>query len=279
MALLRRGETWTQELQLHRRDGTALSVLTTNAPVFDEQGKLAAIIGVGVDLTERKQTEAVFRFLGQCGTSGSSEGFFPELARYLAQTMDMNFVCIDRLEEGRLAAQTLAVFHNGRFEDNVSYALKDTPCGDVVGKTDLLFSPERAGAVPQGCGASGLAGGELSWRHVVERAGKAHRPDRSHRAAIHEGHPAGGVDPASGGGARGGRTGTHAGRNGTAEQPEGLESRPGRGPRRQLAVECPAQRTAVVRRELAHFRRPAGYAVDLRDVSRHPSSRRPDVRG
>jgi signal transduction histidine kinase len=135
----RRSGSKTYELQLRRRDGTPLPLLTTNAPVFDDQGRLTAIIGVGADLTERKRTEDVLRFLGQCGTSGGGECFFKDLARYLAQALAMDFVCIDRLEEGHLSARTLAVFHNGRFEDNVSYTLNDTPCGDVVGKRICVF--------------------------------------------------------------------------------------------------------------------------------------------
>ncbi len=139
MAKFRQGETWTREMNLRRRDGTALPMLTTHAPVFDEQGNLTAIIGVGVDLTERKKTEDVLRFLGHCGTHGTGEGFFQELARYLAQALSVDFVCIDRLAESLLSAQTLAVFHNDRFEDNLSYTLKDTPCGEVVGQRICVF--------------------------------------------------------------------------------------------------------------------------------------------
>lgn len=91
------------------------------------------------NISERKQSEAVLRFLGQCPTHSLGEAFFRDLARFLAQTLDMDFVCIDRLESDQLFAQTLAVFHNGQFEDNVSYALKDTPCGGVVGKKICSF--------------------------------------------------------------------------------------------------------------------------------------------
>jgi PAS domain S-box-containing protein len=51
----------------------------------------------------------------------------------------MDFVCIDRLEGDGLTARTVAVWCDGHFEDNVTYALKDTPCGDVVGKTVCCF--------------------------------------------------------------------------------------------------------------------------------------------
>ncbi len=74
-----------------------------------------------------------------CGAPGSGEDFFEALARYLAQQLDMDYVCIDRLEEGHLSARTLAVYYDGRVEDNVSYTLRDTPCGDVVGKSVCVF--------------------------------------------------------------------------------------------------------------------------------------------
>lgn len=129
---LSRGESWSRELLLHRKDGRPLPLLATNAPVFDEQGKPVAVIAVGVDLTERKLTEDVFRFLSRCEPGNSEEHFFQELARYLAVALAMDFVCIDRLEAGLLTAKTLGVYNNGALEENISYTLKDTPCGKVV---------------------------------------------------------------------------------------------------------------------------------------------------
>lgn len=92
-----------------------------------------------VDITERKLIERTQMFLLHSGRSISGEDFFSALARYLAETLDMDFVCIDRLEGGGLDAKTEAVYFDGRFEDNLVYALKDTPCGDVVGKTICSF--------------------------------------------------------------------------------------------------------------------------------------------
>ena len=91
------------------------------------------------DITERKRIEDVQAFLAQTGSGGDSEPFFNALARYLAKTLNMDFVCIDRLEGDGLNARTVAVWCDGRFEDNVTYALKDTPCGDVVGKQVCCF--------------------------------------------------------------------------------------------------------------------------------------------
>jgi PAS domain S-box-containing protein len=90
------------------------------------------LFGVIQDITERKQVKEAQEFLLQCGLPSTGEDFFESLARYLATTLNVDYVCIDRLEGDGLNAQTVAIFNDGVFETNVKYALKDTPCGKVV---------------------------------------------------------------------------------------------------------------------------------------------------
>ncbi len=87
----------------------------------------------------RKQLDDAQSFLLQCGYPGSDKDFFQSLAQYLAQNLRVDYVCIDRLLGDTLTAQTVAVYNNGKFDDNVTYTLKDTPCGDVVGKAICCF--------------------------------------------------------------------------------------------------------------------------------------------
>lgn len=101
------------------------------------------------DITERRRMEDVQTFLLQCRYSGATEGFFYTLARYLAQTLQMDYVCIDQLLGDELAAQTLAVYNDGKFDDNATYALKDTPCGEVVGKAICCFPRDVCELFPQ----------------------------------------------------------------------------------------------------------------------------------
>lgn len=99
------------------------------------------IVSIVRNISERKKMEESLHFLSQLYFS-PSENFFYELARFISEKLEMEYICIDRLEGDNLTAQTLAVFYDGKFEDNVSYSLKDTPCGALVGKCICTF-PEN----------------------------------------------------------------------------------------------------------------------------------------
>ncbi|NVN91274.1 MAG: transporter substrate-binding domain-containing protein [Desulfuromonadales bacterium] len=108
----------------------------TGPIVFGGKTMLLSIIH---DISERKMIDETHRFLSQAVCLEAGEDFFAALARYLAENLEMDYVCIDRLQGDGLMAETVAIFHDGAFEDNVQYSLKDTPCGDVVGKQICCF--------------------------------------------------------------------------------------------------------------------------------------------
>ncbi len=152
-------------------DGRIKMIDTLKSPILDSKGKLIGVIGVSRDITESKKISELHEFLAQTSSrvransdfidihsdetksfdsteeSSSSDTtdrsitipFFNSLAKYLAKTLEMDFVCIDRLEGDGLSATTLAIWCDGHFQDNVSYSLKDTPCGEVVGKSVCCF--------------------------------------------------------------------------------------------------------------------------------------------
>ena len=90
---------------------------------------LAASSEVNIKLS---QLEDIQSFLLGYSWIRSDRDYFESLAEYLAKTMGMDYVCIDRLLEKGLEAKTVAVYFDGRFDDNVRYSLQDTPCGKVV---------------------------------------------------------------------------------------------------------------------------------------------------
>jgi PAS domain S-box-containing protein len=114
----------------------------------DEAGRPAYLITAVVDITERRQLEIVDGFLAQSGSRPEQESFFAALARFLAENLQMDYICIDRLEGDALNATTLAVWHDGKFEDNVTYRLQDTPCGEVVAKKVCCYPAHVSEAFP-----------------------------------------------------------------------------------------------------------------------------------
>ena len=145
-----------------RKDGTTMDMeLTVSSIAFAERPARLCSMN---DITERRQIENAQLFLLQCGSSG--EGFFPALARYLGLQPGMDYVCIDRLDGDLLSATTTAVYYDGDFKDNTTYALKDTPCGVVVGRQVCCFPSGVRDLFPQDAvlreiGAEGYLGATL----------------------------------------------------------------------------------------------------------------------
>ncbi len=129
----------------------------------------------GRDITERKRSENALEFLAQTSSGAAGLPFFQSLAAFLAENLQMDYVCIDRLEGDGLSATTVAVWFDGKFEDNVTYALKDTPCGQVVGKSICCFPAEVCRSFPhdqvlQDMHAESYAGVTV-WSHTGQPIG------------------------------------------------------------------------------------------------------------
>ncbi|MBF0233466.1 MAG: PAS domain-containing protein [Desulfamplus sp.] len=133
------GETINVEWRVNNPGDNEHWLMSRGEPEHDESGNVVRCRGIAIDITERKRIEAVQTFLAQTSSDTKNEPFFNVIARYLAKSLDMDFVCIDRLEGDGLTARTVAVWCDGNFQDNVTYALKDTPCGDVVGNKVCCF--------------------------------------------------------------------------------------------------------------------------------------------
>ena len=126
-----------------------------------------------VDISERKFFEDTRAFLLSCGLPGTGEDFFESLARYLANSLNMEYVCIDRLEGDGLTAQTVAIFNKGRFEYNVRYDLKDTPCGAVVDKKVCCYPKDVRRLFPKDAALQELGAESYVGTTLIDSKGKA----------------------------------------------------------------------------------------------------------
>jgi PAS domain S-box-containing protein len=130
------------DMLIVRPDDTETVLEIFGSPVMNENGEVWASLVSFHDISERKQLEKVHTFLSSSFYSGSDMNFFKSLAKYLAEILDSEYVCIDKLVGDGLTAQTVAIYNEGKFDPNLAYTLKQTPCGDVVGKTICCF-PEN----------------------------------------------------------------------------------------------------------------------------------------
>jgi len=133
------------------------------------------LIGTGSDITDRKKIEHLQLFLSYSIHASEKEPFFNSLAQYIAESLNMDFVCIDSLDGDGLAAKTLAVWSDGHFQDNVEYTLNDTPCGSVVGKDICCFPASVCQLFPrdqvlQELQAESYVGVTL-WNHIGQPIG------------------------------------------------------------------------------------------------------------
>ncbi|MEJ7847971.1 MAG: PAS domain S-box protein [Pyrinomonadaceae bacterium] len=65
MSHLRHGKSWSGEFNVKRRDGAVFPAHVMNSPIENEFGELTGIVGISVDITERKRVEEALRLSRQ----------------------------------------------------------------------------------------------------------------------------------------------------------------------------------------------------------------------
>lgn len=150
MAIALSGQRVEYDIEISPSARSRLTLHVMYAPEFDAADQaVIGFVAALVDITERKQSEMADTFLAQAGIDPDGEAFFPALARFLASSLQMDYICIDRLEGDQLTATTLAVWHDGGFKDNLSYALADTPCGQVPGQKVCCYPASVSAFFPK----------------------------------------------------------------------------------------------------------------------------------
>ncbi len=68
MSHLTEGKSWSGEFLVQRRDGSTFWTLITDSPIHDAQGNLIGIVGISVDISERKRAEEAQSFLAEASS-------------------------------------------------------------------------------------------------------------------------------------------------------------------------------------------------------------------
>lgn len=126
------GSRYEVEHRLLFPDGRVKHILERGQPYYDAKGKPVRFIGTSLDITERKHIENTLQFIAQRGWQAGGESFLTEIARYLGQTLAMDYVIIDRLTTNPDLAEAVVIYAKGKLLPNVQYNLKGTPCANVI---------------------------------------------------------------------------------------------------------------------------------------------------
>jgi len=73
MSRLKAGKSWSGEFLVRRKDGAVFPAMITDSPIFSEQGELVGMVGVSVDISQRKQSEAERETLHQSERAARAE--------------------------------------------------------------------------------------------------------------------------------------------------------------------------------------------------------------
>lgn len=129
---------------------------------FDGDGKVVRMFGIIQDISKRKRLAEVLSFLATASVANKAEPFFNVLARYLARSLGMDAVAINRLDADGATIRTVVCWADGRFRENVTYTVPAPLCVDMLDST-ICWSPAEVHGLVAGEFAIGeLAIGELS---------------------------------------------------------------------------------------------------------------------
>jgi PAS domain S-box-containing protein len=110
-----------------------------HVPEKGATGNVATVLSIAHDITERKRVEDALVFVAQRGWQTGAENFFDALAQFLGEKLDMDYVLIDRIDENPDMAETVALYAKGEIAPNMRYALKGTPCENVMGRQLCVY--------------------------------------------------------------------------------------------------------------------------------------------
>jgi PAS domain S-box-containing protein len=129
----------------------------------DNSGNIIRSLGMVHDITDSKFLENTQLFLVKAGWIDREEDFFRSLARYLAESFRVDYVRIDRLSDGGMDAESVALYSDGNYLPDFAHSLIGTPGADLSGSTVCFYSGNIRDLYPEDktleeVGAEGYAG-------------------------------------------------------------------------------------------------------------------------
>ncbi len=91
------------------------------------------------DATDSRLVRDALRMVGSLDSGPEPGTFFRLLAEYLANALSLDAVCIDRLSDDGLVAQSVALWVDGELQPDTTYELAGTPCAVAAARGFVCF--------------------------------------------------------------------------------------------------------------------------------------------
>jgi len=66
--------------------------------------------------------------------------FFQSLTKYIAKTLQVDYAIVGELDAENNMVKTISVYAHGHTISNIDYKLKNTPCDNVIGKKECIYT-------------------------------------------------------------------------------------------------------------------------------------------
>ncbi|MBL8471532.1 MAG: PAS domain S-box protein [Rhodocyclaceae bacterium] len=132
------------EIDLCRKDGRVLSASISPCPLFDAQQRFCGSFAVVTDITQRRQTDEMLRWVARVTAPLTGKEFFRSLMRNLALAFDLRIAFIAECTDfPTTRVRTLAHWNGADFTPNFEFALEGSPCEKVVQDGQVFCVPDR----------------------------------------------------------------------------------------------------------------------------------------
>lgn len=120
--------------------GATRDVVFYKATFNDASGNVAGLVGVMLDITERKRAEEAMKLVTEATAHATGEDFFKSLTSNLAKVTKARYAFISEFIGGQ-TARTITFMDGAAFLENMEYNLRVTPCSDIYRKGASCFYP------------------------------------------------------------------------------------------------------------------------------------------
>lgn len=116
---------------------------------LDEQEEKSAVVLILRDISAKQKADEAINSLARASNLLKFQDFLNESVKSLAELYGTKFAFVGRLLPDNATVETMAVWAGESIVDNFSYALKDTPCQDVVDMQSAMIPSKACSLYPK----------------------------------------------------------------------------------------------------------------------------------